>query len=239
MSVSNHSPSAKTSSYGAIPIPNRGTVPRRSMLFNSPLGSYKTPNSLSGFASSFHRAQSFRSVEPRFRASRSYFQDDEELIDPDTMAPSALGHKISTVLQNRPIADSSVFDEAAVDDASFADHSYLDLSRTNSLHSYAASFLTADDSFAFRQVEDRDGKMVTMLAPRSTVPQTVFNSINSRFWCFLPPLRTGLPRCSADAWTQTPRCARMPTWATRRLERRAGSLFRCFSPWNWLAWACR
>ncbi|KAG7694089.1 hypothetical protein KL915_003760 [Ogataea haglerorum] len=178
MSASNHSPSAKTTAYGAIPIPNRGSMPRRSMMFNSPLGSYKTPNSLSGFASSFHRAQSFRSVEPRFRASRSYFQDDEELIDPETMAPSAVGHKISTVLQNRPIADSSVFDEAAVDDASFADHSYLDLSRTNSLHSYAASFLTADDSLTFRQVEDRDGKMVTMIAPRSTVPQTIFNSIN-------------------------------------------------------------
>ncbi|OBA18802.1 uncharacterized protein OGAPODRAFT_97268 [Ogataea polymorpha] len=148
------------------------------MVFNSPLGTSRTPNSLSGFASSFHRAQSFRSLEPRFKASRSYFQDDEELIDPDTMAPSAVGHKISTVLQGRPILDTSVFDEAAVDDASFADHSYADSSRANSLHSYAASFLTADDSFTLRQVEDRDGKVVTMIAPRSTVPQTIFNSIN-------------------------------------------------------------
>ncbi|KAG7933949.1 hypothetical protein KL934_002871 [Ogataea polymorpha] len=178
MSASNNSPTGKPATYGAIPIPNRGAKPSRSMVFNSPLGTSRTPNSLSGFASSFHRAQSFRSLEPRFKASRSYFQDDEELIDPDTMAPSAVGHKISTVLQGRPILDTSVFDEAAVDDASFADHSYADSSRANSLHSYAASFLTADDSFTLRQVEDRDGKVVTMIAPRSTVPQTIFNSIN-------------------------------------------------------------
>ncbi|KAH3663677.1 hypothetical protein OGAPHI_005078 [Ogataea philodendri] len=178
MSVPNQSSSSKVGSYGAIPIPNRSTKPSKSMVFHSPYGSYKASNSLTGFASSYHRAQSFRSLEPRYKASRSYFQDDEALVDPDTFAPSPMGRKISHVLQSRPILDTSVFDEAAVDDASFADHSFADLSRAGSLHSYAASMFTADDSFAFRQVEDQDGKVVTMLAPRSTVAQTVFNSIN-------------------------------------------------------------
>ncbi|QPG73956.1 hypothetical protein FOA43_001271 [Brettanomyces nanus] len=186
--------STSPGSYRAIPIPNR--KPRRSNFFASPLSSLNA-SGLSAFVGSYQRAQSFRSLEPRMRASRSYFQDDEELIDPHTLAPSQLGRKISVVFNqvNKPVFDNSTFDEAAVDDTSFLDQSYADynLSRQPSMTSSVqqslqrvanhgqslARIMTNDtDSLFLRQVESRTGVKVTMIAPRSTVAQTIFNSIN-------------------------------------------------------------
>ncbi|GME82603.1 unnamed protein product [Ambrosiozyma monospora] len=167
----------------------------------SPFASVKGPSSISAFANSFQRAQSFRSLEPRIKASRSYFQDDEELIDPDTLAPSQLGRKISTVFHDlrKPFDSGSTFDEAAVDDASFIDHSFsnqygaisgpYEISRTPSMVSRAPtlSFVgnpltrvmsNETESLFLRHVESRDGKLMTMVMPRSNVSQTIFNSIN-------------------------------------------------------------
>lgn len=194
------------SSYHAIPIPNRQQPrPSRSLLFSSPMSPIN-PGSFSAFVGSFQRAQSFRSLEPRVHASRSYFKDDEELLDPHTLAPSQLGRKISTIFNNRPRMDSvnSTFDEAAVDDSSFLDQSYaeysnssrqpsVDPSTTVVQPSSLARVLTTDtESLFIRQVKSRTGAKVTMMAPRSTVAQTVFNSINVLIGVGLLALSKGL-----------------------------------------------
>lgn len=201
MSSEDHSPLHH--SDRPIPIPNRRPRPSRSTLFSTPR-SPLNPATIGAFVGSYQRAQSFRSLEPRFRASRSYFKDDEELIDPHTLAPSQMGKKISTLFgsggnRGSPSEsfNNSTFDEAAVDDASFLDQSYADyssISRQPSLSTLGlrnnaqigapgpaglARVLTTDTQSLFlRQVESRTGRKVTMMAPQSTVSQTVFNSIN-------------------------------------------------------------
>ncbi|GMF82381.1 unnamed protein product [[Candida] boidinii] len=105
------------------------------------MGSFKGVNSLGRFASSFQRAQSFRSLEPRLKAQRSYFlDDDDQLYDPNTLAPSRLGRKLSTVFNNSPVPitfqnlrgsnntgnengayGSTYDDDEAIDDNSFID----------------------------------------------------------------------------------------------------------------------
>ncbi|CAB4252521.1 similar to Saccharomyces cerevisiae YJR001W AVT1 Vacuolar transporter, imports large neutral amino acids into the vacuole [Maudiozyma barnettii] len=48
------------------------------------------------------------------------------------------------------------------------------------------------DSFVLKQVEDKDGKVVTVLAGQSTAPQTIFNSINVLIGIGLLALPLGL-----------------------------------------------
>lgn len=171
--------------YGSIPIPNRGPKPMTSM---------------SGFASSFQRAQSFRSMslDPRPYVSRSFFKDDEELVDPETLSPSPMGKKLSMVLGakpsidnmrlNRDFRESSVFDEG-IDDHSFRDYTFTDFvhSRQPSMasglllptgNSLSRVISHDTDSLFLRQIDTHDGKTFTMIAPQSTVSQTIFNSIN-------------------------------------------------------------
>ncbi|TID25495.1 hypothetical protein CANINC_002885 [Pichia inconspicua] len=184
------------SSNHAIPI-NRSCQPSRSQYFSTltSIGN-NTPNSLSGFANSYQRAQSLKSIsiEPRIRASRSFFRDDEELIDPETFTPSPMGRKISTIFGARPILNNSVptnniYDDSAIDD-SFTDHSVTDfvISRQPSFASSIfpapgnglARVLTNEtDSIILRQIETNDGTKFTMVAPQSTVYQTIFNCINA------------------------------------------------------------
>lgn len=182
------------SSYQAIPIPDRSARKSRSHFFSS-VASPGNINSLAAFANSYQRAQSFRSIsiEPRITASRSYFKDDEELIDPSTFAPSPMGRKISTVFAVRPYTHSpnTTFDEAAIDDQhSFVDHSFTDYVASRQ-PSFASSIFPppgsglsralSDEvgSVVLRQVETHDGTKLTMLAPQSTIPQTIFNCINA------------------------------------------------------------
>lgn len=182
------------SSYQAIPIPDRSARKSRSHFFSS-VASPGNMNSLAAFANSYQRAQSFRSIsiEPRITAPRSYFKDDEELIDPSTYAPSPMGRKLSTVFSVKPFGNgpNNIFDEAAIDDQqSFADHSFTDYvaSRQPSFASSvfpppgsAMSRVLSNEtaSVVLRQVETNDGTKLTMLAPQSTVPQTIFNCINA------------------------------------------------------------
>lgn len=171
--------------YGSIPIPNRGPRPMSSML---------------GFASSFQRAQSFRSMslDPRPGVSRSFFKDDEELVDPETLNPSPMGKKLSMVLGTKPSIDHMRphrdFREASVFDEALDEHSFRDYTFTDFVHSRqpsSASGLLAPtgnslsrvishdtESLFLRQVDTHDGKTFTMIAPQSTVSQTIFNSIN-------------------------------------------------------------
>lgn len=144
--------------YMAIPVPrtSQSIRPSRGSFLNSPMGSFKGVNSLGRFASSFQRAQSFRSLEPRLKAQRSYFlDDDDQLYDPNTLAPSRLGRKLSTVFNNSPVPitfqnlrgsnntgnengayGSTYDDDEAIDDNSFIDQTYTNWSRANSIQSH-------------------------------------------------------------------------------------------------------
>lgn len=188
------------SSYQSIPIPKNSLRQSRSHFFSSfaSPGTLDQPNNIHSFANSFQRANSFRSIsiEPRITAKRSFFKDDEELIDPSTLAPSPLGRKLSTVFTVRPFGNlnnspNNTFDEAIVDDHSFIEHnSFTDYvaSRQPSFassifppHGNTLSRILSNDtaSVILRQVETGDGNKFTMIAPQSTVPQTIFNCINA------------------------------------------------------------
>lgn len=199
-------------SYISIPVartPHSVRI-RRDSVLNNPLGSFKGVNSLGRFASSFSRAQSFRTIEPIHGNPRSYFKDDDELYDPDTLAPSQQGDRLSTVLQrgdfdylrNRSSnEDINQIDEPgdyeAVDDSSsFITHSFRG---APSVYSYGA-VQDHDSSFAdftestplvLKKVETK-GKVVTVIAGQSTAPQTIFNSVNVLIGIGLLALPLGL-----------------------------------------------
>lgn len=176
---------------------------------DTPIGSFKGPNSLHRFADSFTRAQSFAAskIDNRIKQKRSFFVGnvpsnesavDDELVDPDLMVPASRGERLSSVIydpQNRsqifgrpdrsmagmynddygsvfspPSRSNSVFEHRSrgrKDDAlSFSSH--------KSMFSIAAS----QQGISLKQIEDKEGNVVTVLAGQSTAPQTVFNSVN-------------------------------------------------------------
>ncbi|KAK6201659.1 transmembrane amino acid transporter protein-domain-containing protein [Scheffersomyces amazonensis] len=76
-----------------------------------PIGSFKGPNSLHNFASSFTRAQSFAAskIDNDIHKKRSFFVTDEdggiesfddELFDPELMVPSSHGERLSIVIHD-------------------------------------------------------------------------------------------------------------------------------------------
>ncbi|ODV81290.1 uncharacterized protein CANTADRAFT_47777 [Suhomyces tanzawaensis NRRL Y-17324] len=76
---------------------------------DSPLGSFKGPNSLHNFASSFTRAQSFAAskIDNDIHKKRSFFVEnidgddyEDELFDPELMVPSIRGERLSTVIHD-------------------------------------------------------------------------------------------------------------------------------------------
>ena len=183
---------------------------RRDSLLHNPLGSFKGVNSLGRFASSFSRAQSFRTIEPLSQHSRSYFRDNDELFDRDTLAPSYHGQRLSTVVQRnefeplrpKPSNDSIAIDEQgdydAIDDSSFV-QSY----RSPSVYSYGATGnLIGGDASSFTDFQEATplvlkkveakGKVVTVIAGQSTAPQTIFNSVNVLIGIGLLALPLGL-----------------------------------------------
>jgi vesicular inhibitory amino acid transporter len=164
-------------------------------------------NSLGRFASSYSRAQSFRTIEPLTHAARSYFKDDDALFDRDTLAPSFQGERLSTVIprhdvgflipkqSNESIAIDEQGDFDAIDDSSFV-QSY----RAPSIYSYGATQNLDATSFAefqestpllLKKVETK-GKVVTVIAGQSTAPQTIFNSVNVLIGIGLLALPLGL-----------------------------------------------
>lgn len=198
-------------SYISIPVartPHSVRV-RRDSLLNNAVGSFKGVNSLGRFASSFSRAQSFRAIEPLHDNPRSYFKDDDELFDPDTLAPSAQGARLSTVLQrgdfdylrNRSSnEDISQIDEPgdyeAIDDSSIVDHSFRGSPSVYSYgatHDYNSSFADYTEStpLVLKKVETK-GKVVHLIAGQSTAPQTIFNSVNVLIGIGLLALPLGL-----------------------------------------------
>ncbi|KAG2731000.1 hypothetical protein G9P44_006149 [Scheffersomyces stipitis] len=78
------------------------------MFLDTPLGSFKGPNSLHNFASSFTRAQSFAvsKIDNDIHRARSFFVEnidtdaDDELFDPELMIPSQKGERLSVVIHD-------------------------------------------------------------------------------------------------------------------------------------------
>lgn len=202
---------------------------RRQSILDAPIGSFRGPNSLSRFATSLRRANSFRNIEVNTDVERSFFKDNnDETFDPDTMAPSHLGRRLSMALRpnlssnaptshamhggisQRPsIANISVADISAIDDSS-VDYgsiysandqresiirpsiSIAELASNLGMEGYTGSIAPDTDSFLLKQVEGKDGKVITVLAGQSTAPQTIFNSINVLIGIGLLALPLGL-----------------------------------------------
>lgn len=174
-----------------IPVPSRqpeSTRPRKSFL-EIPIGSFKGVNSLGRFASSYQRAQSFRSLEPRHNSPRSYFLDNEELYDPDTQGPSHNGRKLSTFFHDRGDMDIAVDDSASIANSLSTDIFRSDLS----LHP-VLSHVSDHTPLLLKKVENDKGETITIIAGQSTAPQTIFNSVNVLIGVGLLALPLGLSR---------------------------------------------
>ncbi|KAL3235778.1 Avt1p [Nakaseomyces bracarensis] len=185
-------------------VQNPQSIPRRQSILDQPIGSFRGVNSLSRFATSLRRANSFRNIDVRPEVERTYFNDDfDETFDPSTLAPAANGRRLSVALQGaasamnlsgRPsipnfdnrsthsISIQDVDDFRSIRTSSFSMDNNGILRPTISMSEMItgnAPIDTADvDSLVIKQVEGKDGTVVTLLAGQSTGPQTVFNSIN-------------------------------------------------------------
>ncbi|KAH3680142.1 hypothetical protein WICMUC_000543 [Wickerhamomyces mucosus] len=187
----------------SIPIQRsdgHGLRNRASSIFSNPIGSFKGTKSLSRFASSFNRAQSFKNIETDSFQPRSYFKDEDVLFDRRTLGPSNRGERLSKVLprgelssfnyQQRPLLygdEEGDVDYEAVDDSSY---------RTPSIYSYGAidnhfTDYQEPNTLKVRNIESK-GKILTVIAGQSTSPQTIFNSVNVLIGIGLLALPLGL-----------------------------------------------
>lgn len=209
---------------------NTPFITRRQSILDTPIGSLRGPNSLSRFATSLRRANSFRNIEVNTDVERSFFKDNhDETFDPDTMAPAHLGRRLSMALRpnlsstvpatnfmhggisQRPsianisgTADTSAIDDNSVDYGSIYSAndqresilrpsiSIAELASNLGMEGYTGSIAPDTDSILLKQVEGKDGKVITVLAGQSTGPQTIFNSINVLIGIGLLALPLGL-----------------------------------------------
>lgn len=172
-----------------VPTPQSGSIRPRQSFLETPIGSFKGVNSLGRFASSYQRAQSFRSLEPRLNSPRSYFLDNEELYDPETQGPSHNGRKLSTLFDERGDLDVAVDDTASIANSMSTDIFRSDLS----IHP-VLSHASEHTPLLLKKVENDKGETVTIIAGQSTAPQTVFNSVNVLIGVGLLALPLGLSR---------------------------------------------
>lgn len=193
-------PIHRTPEFGTedLSAPAGGFTTRRQSILDQPIGSFRGVNSLSRFATSLRRANSFRHIDVHPELQRSYFEDAaDELYDPDTMAPAHGGRKLSIALNRagevsvRPSISylNGRRWSGAVQDAD--DYGSIALDSNSVFRPDGASAVSigggpslADiappdaESFMVKQIEGKDGAVVTVLAGQSTAPQTIFNSIN-------------------------------------------------------------
>ncbi|CAI4044279.1 hypothetical protein N7582_003152 [Saccharomyces uvarum] len=207
---SEFSPDDATSQF-----PSDGFTTRRQSILDQPVGSFKGVNSISRFATSLRRANSFRNIELNADNERSFFKDaNDETYDPDTLAPALDGRRLSVTLNSsgRPRISNAANNFDRISTASMAIHDDDYGSIQNSMIGDSASILrpTASltemmsggagrnyanndmESIVVKRVEGIDGKVVTLLAGQSTGPQTIFNSINVLIGIGLLALPLGL-----------------------------------------------
>ncbi|CAI1514440.1 hypothetical protein SEUBUCD646_0J01980 [Saccharomyces eubayanus] len=192
-----------------------GFTTRRQSILDQPVGSFKGVNSISRFATSLRRANSFRNIELNADNERSFFKDtNDETYDPDTLAPAMDGRRLSVTLNSsgRPRISNAANNFDRISTASMAIHDDDYGSIQNSMIGDSGSILrpTASltemisggagrnyanndmESIVVKRVEGVDGKVVTLLAGQSTGPQTIFNSINVLIGIGLLALPLGL-----------------------------------------------
>lgn len=192
-------PINRTPEYGTedLSAPPGGFMTRRQSILDQPIGSFRGVNSLSRFATSLRRANSFRHIDVHPELPRSYFEGGaDELYDPDTMAPSHGGRRLSIALNQagnvsvRP-SINNLNDRrwsGAIQDVD--DYGSI-VNDVNSVSRHADSFSESiggrslagmvppdAESIMVKRIEGKDGAVVTILAGQSTAPQTIFNSIN-------------------------------------------------------------
>ncbi|ODQ81308.1 hypothetical protein BABINDRAFT_34347 [Babjeviella inositovora NRRL Y-12698] len=178
-----------TGAYTEIPVERTAQLirVRRDLILNQPIGSFKGPNTLGRFALSYSRAQSFRSIDPSYATRRSFFvEDDDEIFDPNTLAPATRGARLSTLIHDfrRPYgaveSDEEDSDSVFDDTRSFASfrntYSTAAQGRLHPARSHIS--LVESTPLVLKHVEDAEGKVHTVIAGQSTKPQTVFNSVN-------------------------------------------------------------
>lgn len=173
---------------------------RRQSIFEYPIGSFRGVNSLGRFASSLRRANSFMNIEVNPDKERSFLKDGQDaLYDPTTLAPSSDGRRLSVALTSgrevsiRPSVsdlygstgnrfDGSVFhddNESSSAARSVFSGDQVSLRRPTLCFQDFNNAVDPDThSIMLKQVERKDGKVVTLLAGQSTAPQTIFNSVN-------------------------------------------------------------
>ncbi|QLG70582.1 hypothetical protein HG535_0A05230 [Zygotorulaspora mrakii] len=176
---------------------------RRQSILDQPIGSFRGVNSLSRFATSLRRANSFRHIDVRPDVERNYFEDsNDELYDPETMAPSHDGRRLSVAISKagnisvRPSItnfDNSIRQSGTRETEDYGSTGFLHQHDNSSL--YRPAFSISDsiggigsnvgggqvgdvESIMVKRVNRGDGEVVTILAGQSTGPQTIFNSIN-------------------------------------------------------------
>lgn len=190
---------------------------RRHSILDQPFGSFRGVNSLSRFATSLRRANSFKHIDIHPDVERNYFeQSNDELINPETMEPAPDGRKLSVALGRagsiaiRPsianlegrrvsgpaIQDFDDYGSTGVSIISDSQSQFRDgASVVESVIVPGASSTAAavdEDSVTLKKVEGKDGELVTVLAGRSTGPQTIFNSVNILIGIGLLALPLGL-----------------------------------------------
>ncbi|KAH3683684.1 hypothetical protein WICPIJ_005368 [Wickerhamomyces pijperi] len=216
-SISPQKPHHNPSEVYSIPIHrpngNGNTMRNRAnSILDNPIGSFRGVNSLSRFASSFNRAQSFKTIEHDPRISRSFFTEhDDEVFDPRTLGPSVRGATLSTVLPrgdalhhllesqtSNEDLNSNYYnyngDEDAIDDSYSVRPASIYSSSYGAIHheSPYSEFRAPRESISIRQVENNKGKVITVIAGQSTAPQTIFNSVNVLIGIGLLALPLGL-----------------------------------------------
>lgn len=191
-------PIKKTPEYGGedLSAPVGGFTTRRQSILDQPIGSFRGVNSLSRFATSLARANSFRHIDVHPEIERNYFEDaNDEIYDPDTMAPAHSGRKLSIALNragNISVRPSITNLDGRRPTGGLQDgEDYGAISDSNSVFRPDSSIAESisgisnidlappdAESIMVKRIEGKDGAVVTILAGQSTAPQTIFNSIN-------------------------------------------------------------
>ncbi|AQZ09612.1 AVT1 (YJR001W) [Zygosaccharomyces parabailii] len=197
-------------------FPAGSFAPRRQSILDQPIGSFRGVNSLSRFATSLRRANSFRHIDVHPEVSRNYFeQSNDELVNPETMEPTHGGRRLSVALGRagnlaiRPsignLDDRRITGHALQDTDDYGGTAVSVSSDNHSQFRDGASMgesvvvpgatgigIGDNESITLRKIEGKDGEIVTVLAGKSTGPQTIFNSVNILIGIGLLALPLGL-----------------------------------------------
>lgn len=157
---------------------------RRQLVLDAPIGSFKGPNSLHNFASSFTRAQSYQAskLDSEIHKKRSFFQqhDDgetDETFDPELMIPSMRGERLSTVVHDMNLLRNNLF--------SYDGHSYNSPGNGSGTSPYNNDVFYQDDIInALNSSKSRTNSTATSyqgipIPKRRVIPAPSFSSIRS------------------------------------------------------------